>query len=799
MLHQRQAQAIASINQAHKEAVSPLNSSLGPMSNRILKRAHAFWHKKFTDERDSFASFVQEITLRHTRELEKLSDEMAVAESVIASISSELQSGVSAVQAAFSQAQNGMADAAARQRGEIPELNGRHSVMEQSLEAAEADFRSGESQRNGETSTDGLAKLQQTVGDLKDLLKKQRTFVMQILSERRQATADARGHDKDLSDSYAAELSQLRAEYGRFDRDLSREVDNMVVGDRKVRESRAMTLEALRRERQSLISGKGGEISRTLSESHEELQERLSSEQAAMRARFRESEQAALAAIHALDDRLSDAAARHLDGSSSGRVEAELAELQRTLDGERESHARECRAGLDSARCVLEQQQKRTEEIQCLEKERDLLVRSHATELRKIAQDEPGEQTLLKDRFLKEKRATQEAEHESLTALLRLQRAAVSEMHLRCARECSAWPQKCQEMTEAHLSTVRTSILAQPEAWVVPFNERWAAAKRELFQAEREADDTDLSDAIDELKAAKRKAQSSITAEREQIGINWERECGEENARHAIAATRPRSPLVRNQMFRSLESAIQALREEEASQSGVLQESLAELNAQHQNDMDRLAKLKCEAEKAGDDSDLRRELKAAQENFEAVATVEARVNDELRQARLSFEAEVDEQETMQAHAAQVAQLMRDIAEECKLLADLDQHYVREKHRQIARNEYEILDQQKRFLQAKNDDIARLVAISAFYNERLSVLRARVNALKGKWDSRPARQSDLDLIEKLTQDLRAVKAQERSTANEQDKAQAKVAKREPRVSPRSNERARVRMRSSRSRT
>jgi hypothetical protein len=215
--------------------------------------------------------------------------------------------------------------------------------------------------------------------------------------------------------------------------------------------------------------------------------------------------------------------------------------------------------------------------------------------------------------------------------------------------------------------------------------------------------------------------------------------------------------------------------------------------------MNRLAKLKRHAKKGRTYSKLRIELKTAQERFDAVATVEARVNDELQQARLAIEADVDQQTTMQEHEARIAQLRREIAEERKVLAGLDQKFLREKHRQIARNQYEIIDQKKRLTQAKNDDIARLMALAAFYNERLSVVRARLNVLKGRSGDQGGRQSDLDLIEKLTQDLRVVKARLRAAMNEQDESQAEVLKQEPHVRPRPNERVKVRMRASRART
>jgi hypothetical protein len=153
------------------------------------------------------------------------------------------------------------------------------------------------------------------------------------------------------------------------------------------------------------------------------------------------------------------------------------------------------------------------------------------------------------------------------------------------------------------------------------------------------------------------------------------------------------------------------------------------------------------------------------------------------------------QKAVKSHKARVAQLTREIGEERRILADLDQQFRKEKHRRVAHNEYEIIEQHKRLTEAKKEDMARLVAIGAFYDERLSVVMEHLDNLKSRCGNLPARPCDVDLINKLTLDLRALQVRLRNLLNEQDHPPPTHVEPQPLVSPRFDPQIPVGVRSS----
>jgi hypothetical protein len=130
-------------------------------------------------------------------------------------------------------------------------------------------------------------------------------------------------------------------------------------------------------------------------------------------------------------------------------------------------------------------------------------------------------------------------------------------------------------------------------------------------------------------------------------------------------------------------------------------------------------------------------------------------------ASLNAQIEADfraNQQARGAHMNRVSQLERDITQEHGLLANRRTPFKREHHKHVSQLEHRLGDSENELTDSVNEHKAGCRAIVTFYAEREAALAAHLNAMKMKWDERPSRQSDQELIEKLSLRLQTVKIQ-----------------------------------------
>jgi hypothetical protein len=116
------------------------------------------------------------------------------------------------------------------------------------------------------------------------------------------------------------------------------------------------------------------------------------------------------------------------------------------------------------------------------------------------------------------------------------------------------------------------------------------------------------------------------------------------------------------------------------------------------------------------------------------------------------------QKAKNSHMNDVFQLERDITEEHSLLTTHGEQFRKENHKQTARLEHRLCDYERKLTDAINGYRADCHAVVTCYCERAAVLTARLNDMKEKWDERPSRQCDLELIERQTMRLQTVNMQ-----------------------------------------
>jgi hypothetical protein len=772
-LHERQARATDRLLHAYHTNVSRLSARIGSADRRAVDHAHSFWEARISDEYDTFVTFLEMAGLDHTQKLE----EIRIEQSVIPVIADEVEAQAVKVEREVAQWAVDIAErvreAEELQKVEIARLDQESELREEEvrrkaeMRIEEMSERQKWAKENVEVKEERveidcevcrvrLESLRREAGSLKGELREEGKEAVRIVIEGRKAAGEVQRLHRRGSDSKAWEWSEFDSRRRKAEGDMECELRAVIGAKKKARESQGRDIRELQEKYKRLVRDNNSEMEERLDDAARKVLHQLLAVQGEARARILGLEEQARERIRELEDRLS-----------------------------------EMRASDEAAKLAAERVS--------LEHERYFLVQRHAEELQALEIEEARELSSLEDALKNEKEAYEEVERNSVAALERSHRTDRCNLQLRHADEQTSCARACQDAASANLSFARESILAEGDSWVKPFDNTWTTLKEELLRPDDPPVDIlpSLDRAVQELESEKRERLCSIASEREEIQILWEQRMTEENDRLSSCSTRPRSQIAKNHHLQALESAIETIRQETQANLTVHQESLAGIEASHEAEMDRLQDLRWEAEMADDESMFRLELQAAQAEFDALSLLmpgaisdlewECQVSgpqpelyrwhEEVTEASsVSLKKDGELQAEINPRSAQlqemrIARLRHDIAHEHDTLARLEQSVIRETQRQIARNDYEIVEQQKKQRAARNDEDARFDAIFGFYDERLSVLRATLDELKRRCNNPPSRQCEIDLIEKLTLDLRALTLTLRSLATGRDSSRS----------------------------
>jgi hypothetical protein len=408
---------------------------------------------------------------------------------------------------------------------------------------------------------------------------------------------------------------------------------------------------------------------------------------------------------------------------------------------------------------------------------------------------------------------------ESLSCMALSQQQVLNECELRCAKEKQTLKQTAEEsrrrflsdLTEMIVSTTKSehdSLLSEYRKTLEHCHSEFCAIECPNFGLETTFLEMDTE--IQRLQKSHEAMISLIDGERREMKDHWEQQTTAEDDRHLQSSAGPHSGRARSQVLLSIENSIRAVREETASSSASLGEVLDSLRTMHGSEMDRLSLLRQEAERAREIERLEQQFAGASQGLDDIAIAERRSRDEIDQARRSgddfqrdWERQLSEQQcsliahrnefsrqisqltrslsetgiaaaasleaeaksaieniqrSKQAYMAKRTQLERDITEEHTSLATHCERFIRENNRKMSRNGHRLSEREEQIQAALTEQKESCLAMISFYAERTSVLSAHLAEMKAKWDERPSRQCDLDMIGKLTDHLQTVKMQ-----------------------------------------
>jgi hypothetical protein len=195
-------------------------------------------------------------------------------------------------------------------------------------------------------------------------------------------------------------------------------------------------------------------------------------------------------------------------------------------------------------------------------------------------------------------------------------------------------------------------------------------------------------------------------------------------------------------------------------------EGLCVLKTRIQKEIDgvRLSVQKIDEEWADKVNSMNGHIAALRNEF---ASVLSRLNQDLGQTMIASDvafarqAESHRQLHQQlalTHTKKVHELEDIIAREHRGCQQQNEKFMREKTKQAMRLERYTNDAEKGFLEARNEHERGCNAILLFYQERITVLTAKLEDFKRKCTEQPSRECDIALIEQLTMRLRTVKIQ-----------------------------------------